>query len=153
MSIIKPLIVNKLKNAVLFMSDFSSNKFRRVQDRCKACLELLGRYPDSDVPEKFEMISDLYSYLGNATMQLGNLDLALEYHQMDLTIGDQLLVSFIQLHISWILYHACIFNYVFTLAKAFFVFLRDKRNIRYRALGNTGRVLMMKGKYNRALDM
>lgn len=32
-------------------------------------------------------------------------------------------------------------------------FLRDKRNIRYRALGNTGRVLMMKGKYNRALDM
>lgn len=95
MSIIKPLIVNKLKNAVLFMSDFSSNKFRRVQDRCKACLELLGRYSDSDVPEKFEMISDLYSYLGNATMQLGNLDLALEYHQMDLTIGDQLLVSFI----------------------------------------------------------
>lgn len=77
------------------MSDFSSNKFRRVQDRCKACLELLGRYSDSDVPEKFEMISDLYSYLGNATMQLGNLDLALEYHQMDLTIGDQLLVSFI----------------------------------------------------------
>lgn len=95
MSIIKPLIVNKFKNAVLFMSDFSSNKFRRVQDRCKACLGLLGRYPDSDVPEKFEMISDLYSYLGNATMQLGNLDLALEYHQMDLTIGDQLLVSFI----------------------------------------------------------
>lgn len=78
------------KNTVFFMSDFSSNKFRRVQDRCKACLELLGRYPDSDVPEKFEMISDLYSYLGNATMQLGNLDLALEYHQMDLTIGDQL---------------------------------------------------------------
>lgn len=32
-------------------------------------------------------------------------------------------------------------------------FLRDKRNIRYRALGNTGRVLMMKGKYNGALDM
>lgn len=109
--------MNKEMNAI--DEDFSSNKFRRVQDRCKACLELLGRYPDSDVPEKFEMISDLYSYLGNATMQLGNLDLALEYHQMDLTIGDQL----------------------------------DKRNIRYRALGNTGRVLMMKGKYNRALDM
>ena len=30
---------------------------------------------------------------------------------------------------------------------------RDKRNIRYRALGNTGRVLMMKGKHNQALDM
>lgn len=76
------------------MSDFNSNKFRRVQDRCKACLELLGRYSESDVSEKFEVISDLYSYLGNATMQLGNLDLALEYHQMDLMIGDQLLVSF-----------------------------------------------------------
>ncbi|XP_055995865.1 uncharacterized protein LOC125647895 isoform X2 [Ostrea edulis] len=99
--------------------DFRSNKFRNVQDRCEVCLELLERYEESEIPDKFEMIANLYSYLGNAAMQLGNLDLALKYHQMDLTIGDQL----------------------------------DMKNIRYRALGNTGRVFMMKGKHSKALDM
>ncbi|XP_062568921.1 outer dynein arm-docking complex subunit 4-like [Saccostrea cucullata] len=99
--------------------DFRSNKFRNVQDRCEACLELLGRYYETEIPDKFEMVSNLYSYLGNASMQLGKLDLALKYHQLDLSIGEQL----------------------------------DRRNIRYRALGNTGRVFMMKGKHKKALDM
>lgn len=99
------------------------------------------------------MILDLYSYFGNVIMQLGNLDFVFEYYQMDLMIGDQLLVFFIQLYIFWILYYVCIFNYVFILVKVFFVFFRDKRNIRYRVFGNIGCVLMMKGKYNRVFDM
>lgn len=68
MLIIKLFIVNKLKNVVLFMLDFSLNKFWCVLDWCKVCLEFLGWYFDFDVFEKFEMILDLYSYFGNVIM-------------------------------------------------------------------------------------
>ncbi|KAK3106131.1 hypothetical protein FSP39_013351 [Pinctada imbricata] len=99
--------------------DFSKGKYGEVSSKCNACLRLLSHYRDEQVPEKFEMIANLHSYLGNTAMQTGKFDISIKHHEADLMIGNQLEMDI----------------------------------IRSRALGNLGRIYMIKGKHKEALEM
>lgn len=87
--------------------------------RADACIDVLGRFTEDEIPTKTILLSTLYSCLGNCDMQTKNYTGALENHGHDLMIGEQ----------------------------------SNNTDIQSRALGNLGRVHVLMGKYNRALDI
>ena len=52
-------------------------------------MDILGRFTDEEVPTKPILLSTLYSCLGNCAIQTKNYDKALQYHDHDLSIGEQ----------------------------------------------------------------
>ena len=45
---------------------------------------------DKDLPNKNEFVASLYSCIGNAQLELGEADLALEHHLKDLELAKKL---------------------------------------------------------------
>ena len=45
---------------------------------------------DSDLPSKQEFIASLHSCMGNAYLEMGELEKALEHHLKDLKIADEM---------------------------------------------------------------
>ena len=62
-------------------------------DVCKKkaenCVDVLGRFTDDEVPTKPILLSTLYSCLGNCAMKIQDYVKALEYHDHDLSIGEE----------------------------------------------------------------
>lgn len=98
---------------------YNKGQLDLCKKRADACIDVLGRFTDEEIPTKHILLSTLYSCLGNCDMQTKNLPSALENHGHDLMIGEQ----------------------------------SNNTDIQSRALGNLGRVHVLMGKYNRALDI
>ena len=57
--------------------------------KAESCMDILGRFTDEEVPTKPILLSTLYSCQGNCAIQTKNYDKALQYHDHDLSIGEQ----------------------------------------------------------------
>ncbi|XP_033733345.1 uncharacterized protein LOC117322500 isoform X1 [Pecten maximus] len=68
---------------------FAQRRFADTVKKCEAGLELLAKYSDANVPEKFEMTGLLNSYLGNVAVNAGDFTRALKHHTVDLKIGEK----------------------------------------------------------------
>lgn len=74
---------------VFSYSDYTKGQLDLCKKRADACVDVLGRYTDEEVPNKSILLSTLYSCLGNCDMQTKNYAGALENHGHDLMIGEQ----------------------------------------------------------------
>jgi len=68
---------------------------------CDSCLRLLEKYSEEEVPEKQDLTGILHSYQGNCAVQNRRFEVALKYHKIDLSIGEEKYVfGQIQPHIN-----------------------------------------------------
>ena len=74
----------------LYLLAFKRGRYIIVTEKCDACLRLLSKYRDEQVPDKYEMVANLHSYVGNAAMQTGKLDMSIRHHEVDLMLGNTL---------------------------------------------------------------
>ncbi|KFQ94550.1 Tetratricopeptide repeat protein 25, partial [Nipponia nippon] len=62
------------------------------EESCKKAervLKTIQGWPDDDVPNKNELIGNLHSCIGNAQLEMGQMEAALQSHQMDLEFARQ----------------------------------------------------------------
>ena len=87
-----------IKYCLLFIMSFYSIYYRTAYakgqlDVCKKkseiCIDMLGRFTEDEVPTKPILLSTLYSCLGNCAMKVQDYVKALEYHDHDLSIGEE----------------------------------------------------------------
>ena len=52
-------------------------------------LKTVTKMKDSEIPNKPDVIANLHSCIGNAHLELGQTDKALEHHQKDLSIANE----------------------------------------------------------------
>ncbi|KAJ8306785.1 hypothetical protein KUTeg_015665 [Tegillarca granosa] len=69
--------------------NYERRHFNAVIEKCETCLGLLERYSEDKIPEKHEITANINALLGNTAMHLGNFDEALQYHEIDLNIGEE----------------------------------------------------------------
>ncbi|KAH3877938.1 outer dynein arm-docking complex subunit 4-like isoform X2 [Dreissena polymorpha] len=68
---------------------YAKGQLDLCKKRADACVDVLGRYTEEEVPNKHVLLATLYSCLGNCDMQTKRLTSALENHGHDLSIGEQ----------------------------------------------------------------
>lgn len=62
------------------------------EESCKKAervLKTIQGWSDDEVPNKNELIGNLYSCIGNAQLEMGRLEAALQSHKMDLECARQ----------------------------------------------------------------
>ncbi|XP_055553314.1 outer dynein arm-docking complex subunit 4 isoform X1 [Falco cherrug] len=62
------------------------------EESCKKAervLKTIRGWPDNEVPNKNELIGNLYSCIGNAQLEMGQMEAALQSHKMDLEFARQ----------------------------------------------------------------
>ncbi|XP_040473058.1 outer dynein arm-docking complex subunit 4 isoform X2 [Falco naumanni] len=62
------------------------------EESCKKAervLKTIQGWPDNEVPNKKELIGNLYSCIGNAQLEMGQMEAALQSHKMDLEFARQ----------------------------------------------------------------
>ncbi|KAM9391555.1 outer dynein arm-docking complex subunit 4 [Pholidichthys leucotaenia] len=57
--------------------------------KAEEVLKMVQQWSEREVPNKTEMLGSLHSCMGNALMEVGDLDKALEHHQRDLALAEQ----------------------------------------------------------------
>ncbi|XP_063759788.1 outer dynein arm-docking complex subunit 4 isoform X2 [Eleginops maclovinus] len=57
--------------------------------KAEEVMKVVQGWPEKEVPNKKEVIGSLHSCIGNALIDLGNMDKALEHHQKDLELAKQ----------------------------------------------------------------
>ncbi|XP_043910488.1 outer dynein arm-docking complex subunit 4-like isoform X1 [Protopterus annectens] len=67
----------------------TSGKAESSLKKAKQVLKTVQNWQDEDVPNKPEVIGNLYSCIGNAYIEMGNMDEALENHNKDLETAKQ----------------------------------------------------------------
>jgi len=63
-------------------------KYQESLKRAQRCLNMVRSFSEDNVPNKTEVISNLYSCVGNAYLEMGSYDKALEQHQIDFKMGE-----------------------------------------------------------------
>ncbi|KAL4228994.1 Tetratricopeptide repeat protein 25 [Mactra antiquata] len=62
-------------------------RYQEALKRAQKCLSTVQGFSETDVPNKIEVIANLYSCIGNAYLEMGSYDKALESHKTDLSMG------------------------------------------------------------------
>ena len=52
-------------------------------DKAKATLKLVDNCPEDEIQNKYELIASLHSSLGNAYLELGKTNQAMDHHEID----------------------------------------------------------------------
>ena len=63
-------------------------RYKEALQRSQKCLSTVQNFTEEQVPNKVEVVANLYSCIGNAYLELGSYDKALESHQTDLSLGE-----------------------------------------------------------------
>ena len=74
------------------MSDFTAMQEGRYQDsldKAKATLKIVETASDTDIQNKAELTASLHSSMGNAYLEMGKLQQALDHHEEDLRIAKE----------------------------------------------------------------
>ncbi|XP_076374178.1 outer dynein arm-docking complex subunit 4-like isoform X2 [Tachypleus tridentatus] len=66
-----------------------SEQYQKCLDRGKALTKFLDKCPEEHLPNKAEILASVYSNIGSAHMESGDLESALQFHQKDLELGEQ----------------------------------------------------------------
>ena len=65
-------------------------RYKEALQRSQKCLSTVQGFTEDQVPNKVEVIANLHSCVGNAYLELGSYDKALESHQTDLHLGESM---------------------------------------------------------------
>lgn len=57
--------------------------------KAKKVMRMVQVWSDKEMPDKKEVLGSLHSCIGNALIELGDMDQALEHHQKDLELAKQ----------------------------------------------------------------
>lgn len=57
--------------------------------KAEEVMEMVQRWSEKEVPNKQEVLGSLHSCIGNALINLGDMDKALVHHQKDLELAKQ----------------------------------------------------------------
>ncbi|XP_061760979.1 outer dynein arm-docking complex subunit 4 [Nerophis ophidion] len=68
-------------------ADLTSGKTRRALKKAREVLRTVQGWSEKDVPDRDELLGSLHSCMGNALMDLGETDKALDHHQKDLDLA------------------------------------------------------------------
>nr|CAB3267330.1 tetratricopeptide repeat protein 25 [Phallusia mammillata] len=79
-------ILKNLEDIDLFLVD---GKGAESLQLAKSTLRDVNRLSDKELPNKADIVANLYSCIGNAYLELGQTEEALEYHQKDLDISQK----------------------------------------------------------------
>ncbi|XP_021361943.1 tetratricopeptide repeat protein 25-like [Mizuhopecten yessoensis] len=63
-------------------------KYQESLKKAQRCLSTVENFTEDQVPNKLEVIANLHSCIGNAYLEMGQFDKALEHHQLDYNMGD-----------------------------------------------------------------
>lgn len=77
------------KELDLIHTYFNQRRLKDTVKKCETCLDILVKYSEANIPEKFEMTGVLHSYLGNVAAEDSDFPRALKHHTTDLKIGDK----------------------------------------------------------------
>ncbi|XP_074972711.1 outer dynein arm-docking complex subunit 4 isoform X4 [Phalacrocorax aristotelis] len=128
------------------------------EESCKKAervLKTIQGWSDDEVPNKNQLIGNLHSCIGNAQLEMGQMEAALQSHKMDLEFARQNLKSS---GTPKKIYKAegsldCIGNKTMSATMSSFSFqCSDLPDAVSRALDNIGRVYARMGKFQQAID-
>lgn len=74
---------------VLPCVDQSAGRYKESLARASRVLQRTEQLSDGELERRAELEAHLHSYIGNAQLELGQLDEALKHHQLDLNIAKQ----------------------------------------------------------------
>lgn len=80
------VILKNLEDIDGFLSEGEASKSLAL---ATSTLKTVNRMSDRDLPNKLDLIANLYSCIGNAHLELGQTSEALSYHQKDLELSQQ----------------------------------------------------------------
>lgn len=61
----------------------------RSCQKAEQVLKKIQGWSDEEIPNRSELVGNLYSCIGNAQIEMGNMALALQSHQVDLDIAKE----------------------------------------------------------------
>ncbi|XP_060563429.1 outer dynein arm-docking complex subunit 4-like isoform X2 [Ruditapes philippinarum] len=64
-------------------------RYQEALKRSQKCLSTVQGFSEDDVPNKVEVVANIHSCIGNAHLELGAYDKALDSHQTDLNLGER----------------------------------------------------------------
>ncbi|XP_076455502.1 outer dynein arm-docking complex subunit 4-like [Babylonia areolata] len=67
----------------------SASKFKESLKRAQICLQTVDSYSEAQLANKMALKAQLHSCMGNAYLELGQYDKALQHHQEDYDIGEK----------------------------------------------------------------
>lgn len=68
----------------------SNGKHSESLDKCNRLMTYTNKQSDAAIPDKKALISNIHSNIGNAYLELGKYDLALQSHNRDLEISKEM---------------------------------------------------------------
>lgn len=88
-----PIQLRRLVNLVLLRDKCLSTaqcdgRYKEALQRSQKCLSTVQGFSEDLVPNKVEVIANLYSCIGNAYLEMGSYEKALENHHTDLSMGE-----------------------------------------------------------------
>ncbi|XP_019949856.2 outer dynein arm-docking complex subunit 4 isoform X2 [Paralichthys olivaceus] len=78
-----------LKSLDVIDAELTSGNAEGSLKKAKEVMEEVQRWSEKEVPDKKDVLGSLHSYIGNALIELGDMDNALEHHQKDLELAKQ----------------------------------------------------------------
>ncbi|KAL3836010.1 hypothetical protein ACJMK2_021465 [Sinanodonta woodiana] len=84
------------KEIVAVENAFNQRRYSACEKKAISCLNVLERFTDEEVPSKHILQSMLCRCLGNCAIQRKDYSKALEYHSLDLEIGEEYCNLYIQ---------------------------------------------------------
>lgn len=69
--------------------ELTSGNAKGSLKKAEEAMKIVQGWSDKNVSNKKELIGNLHSCIGNALVDLGNMDKALEHHQKDLELAEQ----------------------------------------------------------------
>lgn len=79
----------KNSHCPLIISELMSGNAEGTLKKAEEVMKMVQRWSEKEVPNKKEVLGTLHSCIGNALIDLGNMDKALEHHQKDLELAKQ----------------------------------------------------------------
>ena len=68
----------------------TNGKYSDSLDKANRLMTFTNKQPDNVITDKKSLISNIHSNIGNAYLELGKYDLALQAHQRDLEISKEM---------------------------------------------------------------
>lgn len=79
----------KILTVLFVIPEFMSGNAEGTLKKAEEVMKMVQRWSEKEVPNKKEVLGTLHSCIGNALVDLGNMDKALEHHQKDLELAKQ----------------------------------------------------------------
>lgn len=79
--------INKVMEDIEFA--YVEGKYSECARKAESCLNTMNTYNMEDIPNVMSLTAKIYSYIGNAAIEMRDYVTGLEYHQRDLDIGEK----------------------------------------------------------------